>query len=64
MIDFDTLTVGDAARMIEEVTPDNNYIAMNYNGVLVLVAKGAARRQTLNSLKKLDSLPPRKPKRK
>lgn len=62
-MDFENLTVADAARLIEQVSSDNDYLAMDHGGVTVLVAKGRARNVALHALRRRDSHPPKRPRK-
>lgn len=57
MINFDLLTVNEAAKLIEEVHPNNNYLAFDRGGVTVVVAKGEAAKAMMRGLRRMESQP-------
>ena len=59
MIDFEKLTVADAAKLIEEVHDRNNFLSMDNGGVTVIVAKGDAAKAAMRGLRQMESRPAR-----
>lgn len=63
-INFELLTVAEAAQLMGEVADGNDYLAMDHGGVTVIVARGRARSVALRALRAADTQPSKKFRRK